>query len=209
MKISQNNCSKSDRQTLSAILANERSRQLLAYLKTEGASTVRDIAVSLAATEQNCPPSELSAPAIKNWQTELQHNYLPRLEAANLIDCQVDGHVRYISAPLDRFDVELPAISEPTDPSWDGATAVLARSYRQQLLSLVVDADGPISLLQLAGRLAEAEPDAVTAATVETPQAVSVVLHHIDLPKLDDIGLLEYDCESRTITATPAGERLL
>lgn len=75
---------------------------------------------------------------------------------------------------------------------------VLSNSRRQHAIEILRDAGGKLSARELSERIAEAE-------TGESPppsnirQSVYVSLHQTHLPKLDDLGIVNYDSDSKTI----------
>lgn len=203
MRAVQSECPGPDRQRLSAIFSDATARRLLSCLQS-GPATPGDLATSLAAADRDCPPAAVRPEDQRRYRQRLYHDHLPRLEAADLVDRPAGELVRLIPVPSDRFDVSLPAFDEPDDPNWPAAAAVLARPYRYPLLSLLVDADDPVPLSVLAGNLAESDPE-----SAEPSRDLSVALHHVDLPKLADVGVVSYDTETTTAVATPNARSLL
>jgi len=203
MKTVQSECPAPDRKRLSAVLSDDRARHLLGCLQS-GPSSPSDLAVSLAATERGCTPSAVPPAVKRRYQQQLHHDFLPRLEAADLIERTANGLARLDPVRTESFDVTLPDFDEPEDPSWTAAAAVLARPYRYRVLSLLTEAEGQVSLSALAADLAHAEPD-----VTDTPRSLSISLHHVDLPKLAEVGLVTYDHEAHTVAATPAARALL
>lgn len=192
-----------DRQRLSTVLRDCRSRHLLHCLQ-DGPLTVRDLAVTLAAAELGSGRPAVETDERRQYQSLLRHNYLPRLTDAGLLVRSGDGLVRLGPLPLDRFDVQFPPLEDPDHPSWPAAATVLGRPYRYSVVSQVA-ADDTVSLSALADRVAES----TSLDTEATPRSLAVTLHHVDLPKLASVDLLEYDDVSRTVTRTPATETVL
>ncbi|MDS0280917.1 DUF7344 domain-containing protein [Haloarcula onubensis] len=195
-------CSRHDRFQLSTALADQRSRQLLSCLQ-DGPATVRDLAVALAASDLDCARSAVTATDRRQYHQQLDHRYLPRLNDVGLVTRSPDGFVEYVPTVLDGFEVEFPSLAEPTDPSWPAAAAVLGRAYRHSLVSLVAEV-GSASLSQLTDQLAGAD-----GTPGQRPRELAITLHHVDLPKLAAVGLLNYDYESRTATRTADTETVL
>lgn len=203
MQTAQSDCPAPDRQHLSAVLSDDRTRHLLGCLQS-GPSSPAALATALAATERECAPAAVPPAVEQRYRARIHHDYLPRLEAAGLIARTGDGRIRLEPVRTDHFDVSLPDFDEPAEPSWTAAAAVLARPYRHRLLSLLADAGGPVSVSSLAADLARAEP-----ALADIPRPLSVTLHHVDLPKLAAVELVTYDADDKTATATPAAQSLL
>lgn len=75
---------------------------------------------------------------------------------------------------------------------------VLSNSRRQHALEILEEAGGELSARELSERIAEAETGESPPPT-NIRQSVYVSLHQTHLPKLDDLGIVEYDSESKTI----------
>lgn len=73
---------------------------------------------------------------------------------------------------------------------------VLADERRRALLDVLAADPQPAGLGDVAGALAETAP--CSDADVED---LLVSLHHVHLPLLDDVGVLEYDPERRRVQA--------
>lgn len=205
MKIAQS--SMRDRQQLSSILADRRSRRLL-YCLQDGPATTRDLAVALAAAERDCARAAVTDRDRRRYRRSLQHNYLPRLTDAGLLSQSPDGLVRYVSTALGRFEVRFPSLDEPDHPLWPATAAVLGRAYRYPLVTQVARAEDAVSLSRLAEGLVESDSAAVEE-TVGDSRSLAVALYHVDLPKLASVDLLRYDSAARTAASTPATETVL
>jgi hypothetical protein len=206
MKIAQSGCSQTDRHQLSTILADRCSRRIIDCLQP-GPLTARDLAVTLAADESDCARSAVGSADREEYRQLLEHSALPRLTDAGLVDRGSDGLLRYVPAALDQYEIQFPALDEPDHSSWPAVAAVLGRAYRHPLLSLVADSES-VSLSRLAALLVETDSPALGESSA-TPRSLSVTLHHVDLPKLAAVDLLEYDTETRTATPTAATETVL
>lgn len=89
-----------------------------------------------------------------------------------------------------------------------GSTADLTESERHRLLEddrrrrvleVLADRSGPIRLREMAVAVADRETGG-DADDPETVSAVATALHHIHLPKLDELGVLAYDLDDNRIT---------
>ncbi len=98
--------------------------------------------------------------------------------------------------------VSTPGIDGP-DAGVDAMLDVLGSRQRRHVLSALVDRHAPVALDDLVA--------AVAARGTETPGAdapdarrdgLRTRFHHVHLPKLDDVGLVEYDHDARTVEAT-------
>lgn len=74
---------------------------------------------------------------------------------------------------------------------------LLTEEQRRLALEVLADRDGgPIELADLAAAIAERERGAADEAAVER---VAVTLHHNHLPRMDALGVLDYDPASRLV----------
>lgn len=87
----------------------------------------------------------------------------------------------------------------------DELLKVLAANRRRRVIRALLDADGTVSLTELADEVARERADADGVPT--DPERVEISLHHVHLPKLADAGLVviaESDGETRLkFTETP------
>lgn len=80
---------------------------------------------------------------------------------------------------------------------WDGTGEPLADHRCRSVLSYLVQADGRADLAELS-----------RSALAGDAERAQLRLHHVVLPKLDDVGLLTYDLESQTVELARAGSRV-
>lgn len=79
---------------------------------------------------------------------------------------------------------------------------VSTSTRRRLIIDILEDEPTPISLEELARSLAEREDnEASEEGKIERDQlaAIATSLHHIHLPYMDDLGILEYDSASRML----------
>lgn len=96
--------------------------------------------------------------------------------------------------------MSVPDLRDPEDPVWDAVSAVLTRPYRQELVAIVADRDSRIAVEELITELLDRSPRAPAPGD---ERALASTLHHADLPKLAEVGLIEYDAGERTVAPTP------
>lgn len=84
----------------------------------------------------------------------------------------------------------------------------LSDQQRRAIVSYLATADGSVSLRELADHLATSDDDTGGPTRSAPPsKKLLVKLHHVQLPKLDEAGLVEYAPEKRRVAY--AGEWLL
>jgi len=184
------------RRHLLSILKTDRGRQLLTILyQSTTPLTRRDLAVQLSAGEQDKPPSAVTDTERTQLSVALQHHYLPKLEQIGLIRQHSEGVV-----PTERLSRANPALLSPAlkDASWDVLAVVLAYPCRQRIVSMVTTQRGPLELEAIATELAT-DASAKPCCHGDMPQR-KLLLHHRDLPALDDVGLIDYNSEEQTVT---------
>lgn len=187
-----------DSPILSSILADPRQRRILALLLEQPHPlTDRDLAVQLAAREAEKPPSDVAEEDLQQILVELYHWYLPELQKTGWIDRHPEGIVTTEQFPFGDADSSLPPLQDPEVP-WEALATLLARPRRGHIVSILARQDQSLSLEKLAARLAAYERISGTAERGDS--ALSGTLHHVDLPRLDEVGLIEYDPEENTIT---------
>lgn len=186
----------SDELEQSSILADPRHRRILSILQTQSEPIpVDELCRRLAAAEGD----GTSAVDRRSIRTDLRHRCLPNLEAVGWIDRRPDG-IRFDDRRFaETVDISPAALAAPDDPVWEVVAAILARTYRRTILSIVAD-DGAITVGDLAAELRE-RTDGTGAARSEDGR-LPLALHHVDLPKLAAIGVIEYDRAEKTVDAT-------
>lgn len=193
-----------DSQLISTILSDVRQRRILSILADQASPlTERDLAVQLASHELDQPPSKTSESDRRTREIALHHQKLPKLAAAGLIERIPAGVslVPWFPIDVDAYDVPVPPANDPEDPAWDLMAAVVKRPYRQHVVSLVAEATDPIPLDVLASELAENDQFQIDSGA-SAYDRVTVRLHHVDLPKLEELGVLDYDHRERTVTSS-------
>lgn len=184
--------------TLSSILADPCQRHILALLLEQPQPlTDRDLAVQLAARESEKQSSEVAEEDVQQLLVDLYHQYLPELQTIGWIDRRPEGIVLTDQFPSEEIESSLPPLQD-ADRQWEILTTLLARPRRQHIVSILAGQEHPLTLEKLAVRLTAYEQ--ITGTTDGDDPTLSVTLHHVDLPRLDEAGLIEYDPEEKTIT---------
>lgn len=123
----------------------------------------------------------------------LHHVHLPNLADAGLIDRSGDT-VSLTDHPL--FDcpgIDVEALVD--GDGWDALTAIASEPRRRYLLDVVDAADAPVPLEQLA---------ALVGSRVENgpgTEQLKSLFHHVDLPRLAEIGVVTYNREEQMVAA--------
>lgn len=105
---------------------------------------------------------------------------------------------------FDTTDTGAPGVRE-TEPQTSDRRESLAVERRHRLLEALSERTPPVALSTAAESLARGtERD---SPAIETRDRLETALHHTHLPKLDDVGVVDYDPESRLIYPTEASSR--
>ncbi|SFG01515.1 hypothetical protein SAMN04488063_1134 [Halopelagius inordinatus] len=101
---------------------------------------------------------------------------------------------------------QLDSLAETDDVSRNDLFEALTESRRRTVLATIATAGTPIELRSLARAVAREETD-VTDADVpeEAFERVSVSLYHTHLPKLANLGLIEFDARERVVESAADG----
>lgn len=172
----------------------DRRRAILACLLDDAPLRVPTLAERLAADD-----AAASAPdpeAVDRVAANLHHVHLPALEAVGLIDRdRAAGTV----APSDHLLYDDPDFRGflAADDGLDDLVECLADDCRRAVLKVLDEREEPITRDDLAR--AAAPPLSARA------EELRVDLHHVHLPKLDAMGLLEYDASTAIVEPAGAG----
>lgn len=100
---------------------------------------------------------------------------------------------------------QLDPLTEANDVSRDNLFEALADSRRRIALSTIAAAGTPIELRTLARSVAREETDSVDEVSQEAFERVSLSLYHAHLPKLANLGLIEFDARERVVESAIDG----
>lgn len=84
---------------------------------------------------------------------------------------------------------------------------VLSNERRQLILEFLGQADGPLSARDLSEKIAAAETDESPPPT-NIRQSAYVSLHQTHLPKLDELGIVNYDQSAKTVELNDRAHRI-
>lgn len=177
-------------------LTSLRRRRILAIL-VDGSDPVEvtELARRLAAVEEGCLPTTVSDEATDELLIDLQHVQLPALVEAGLLD-RDEGEETVVAADHPAFDD--PAFRHLVESRGDVDDVVdtLASERRRLVLAVLQARDEPVGRSALAREVAAYQRNESSPSAVEE---VEVTLHHVHLPKLEAVGLVERDAEAETV----------
>lgn len=193
--------SRSDAELLAAA-AVPRRRVILATLRDRGKLPVSDLATRVVAREEGISTNEVSGARRDQVLTTLHHKHVPALADTGLVVYEHDEEEPLVG----------PVIWLADDPTFDAIEAafatgrtdevvgtLLADSVRELIVSLLRERGGSLTIDDLARALAAVErTDGCPPSEGAVASAVAS-LHHVHLPKLDDVGIVEYDADGRVV----------
>lgn len=194
----------------SSILADPRQRRILSILRNRSQPlTERDLSVQLTARETGRAPSNITEDDHQPIQVDLYHRCLPKLESEGWITRHPAGIIA--AEPLSFGDEGStpPDVHNPTHLSWEAVGALLARPQRQDLVSIIAGQHGHLTLEELATAVTERSHTTWPADQRGDEPTLLSTLHHVDLPKLAEVGLIKYSPEEKTLTRTASLETLV
>lgn len=92
-------------------------------------------------------------------------------------------------------------LSGATDVDRGETVAALAHQQRRRVLGILQAADAPLGLADLAVELARRDDE---EDVWERAEHHRLKLYHRHVPKLEDVGLVEFDEERRAVSLSPA-----
>lgn len=188
-------------QAVPSILDNPRQRRLFSILRNRShPMTNRDLAVQLTAEQGQKSPSAVTGEECQRIRILLHHVDLPKFEAAGLIEREPEGVVATDQNPLDDLEMLFQQAQGVESLPEGTVSALVNRPRRQAVLSILSNQRGLISLDELATELASQEMDTRATDGGMNDTDLRSRLHHVDLPTLDDVGLIEYDSEEKIIS---------
>ena len=78
----------------------------------------------------------------------------------------------------------------------------LANERRRTILSVLAEERTPMGVPTLARAVAERDSDADGSSAEERVERAHISLYHVDLPKLDAVGVVDYDRDRGTVEAS-------
>lgn len=104
----------------------------------------------------------------------------------------------------------VPSTGRTDGRSRDGTLSVLANERRRTVLTCMRNETDPVSLSELAERVAAAERDAPPPRVAkDRVERTKISLHHSHLPKLAEADAVEYDTVDRTVELDDGALELL
>lgn len=177
----------------------DRRRRTLLDLLLDRVSPVaeREVAIHLAATEQEKSITGVTQDEVQTIRADLHHVQLPTLEEAGLIEWDRNEETVTTKGHPALWNPDFKRIIKTKAPGWNAVIANLADVNRRIILAVLADQDGPLSRTELAQEVLTRKSDGDPQSDLET---FLISLHHVHLPKLADAELVVYDADTKTVT---------
>lgn len=176
----------------SSILDDPRQRRILSILRDRSEPVdLAELATELAAMEAEEERDRI--------RIDLRHRCLPKLESVGWIERR-DRRVRAAEPLPFGAGSPLPALDELDEQFWDAVDVLVGYPRRQELLSAIGEQRYPRTLDGLVRELTDRDNSAWDEYDDES--TVRTLLYHVDLPKLEDVGLVEYDRDEQQVMRT-------
>ena len=181
-------------------LSSATSRRLVSLLaeRPEPLSPAA-LAVVRAVEDHDGTPAAVSPRAIRRHRIELVHAELPRLAASGLIDYDGDAAAATAEgvAAVRTLEAAIPA-----DVDGEKLLAAMKHDRRRTVVSVLARTPHErVTLTGLAVAVTSVEQDEdLTRIDQSTLEEVQTTLHHVHLPKLAEVGFVEYDAETLRVT---------
>lgn len=185
--------------TLLDLCVAPQRRIVLEALCESGPLSMASLADRVAARRLDVAPGSVTEEAHERAAVGLHHNHLPKLSDAGFVELAEDDDATMVSLTHRIESDRIRDLIESAQGSWEELNALLGEDRRRHVVTLLLSADGPLALDEIAKRIAERECSEVDATDGEHLESIRVSLHHLHLPTLTEVGILDYDPETRFV----------
>lgn len=188
-----------DAATLLDLAVAPQRRIVLQSLCASGPLSLASLADRVAAHRLDVLPTEVPEEAHEQAAVGLYHNHLEKLSEAGFVECTEDGDATMVAltSPIDADRID--ELIEFAEGSWKELNALLGADRRRHVVSVLLSANGSLPFEELAEGVVARERSEGGAADEEHLESVRTSLHHLHLPKLGEVGVLDYDSGSRLV----------
>lgn len=179
-------------------LSAGRRRRLLATLHERDAPvSMSELAATLAAAECETDPAAVSTDAARSVRLSLAHVHLPKLVDHDLVAWDQSGETVTLTDNPVHDDEVFADLVETEGEEWDDVISCLANERRRQLLAVLGERERALDRGEVAVEVAALEAGGEPSESVV--RDVERDLSHVHLPKLDEVGLVDYDRDAATV----------
>lgn len=116
----------------------------------------------------------------------------------------------YTTAGENREQAQTDALEAAREDSLDTVFTVLSDQRRRYILDCLDEYDTPMALNDLAEEVAVREYDSpITEISVTQVKEVSISLHHVHVPRMEDAGLVEYERDDNLVALSEDGQEVI
>lgn len=191
------------------LLAVERRRVTLDVLTNESATIhLDDLAEAVAEREVN--ESVASEEGVEHVTISLHTNHLPKMKDFGVIDYDPEEQL-VIRNPASDWSGGGTAMENRTTSAQSEYTAemsdtdyhrLLAHGRRRTALEVLSELTPPVELEDLAALVVVQESSGLVSSD-EQEASVAIALHHAHLPKMDELGIIEYNQDAGRVERGP------
>ncbi|SEH16535.1 hypothetical protein SAMN04487967_2690 [Natronorubrum sediminis] len=174
------------------ILRNPRRLRLLEELRMH--RTRVSLASLTTAIVERESPDVSNGEARYNVRLSLLHNHLPRLADYGIVEWDTESGVELVDdSPL--YPADLSRLLEYCrQENGEDLLEAIVHPVRLEIVSLLTEHEQPATLEYIASTLAAHDVGSTD------PLQVKRMLHHVHLPTLEAVGLLEFDHDTGVVT---------
>ena len=192
-------------------LRNERRRDALRVLEEDGASVeFGELATAVAAGENDVPGSRLTEKQRKRVYVSLYQTHIPLLADTGFVSYDSAGGEVQITSKGQAALEYLAVVEEgmvTDDATVDRILDIIRNERRRRVLSHLVNSNGRSNLTELSESIAAWENDVdVNEVTSSQRKRAYVSLYQAHLPKMADLGIVDYHKARGVVELTALGE---
>ncbi|KAB1186939.1 MULTISPECIES: hypothetical protein [Haloferax] len=188
------------------VLESPVRRRILCVLLERRTVAFRELTSALSRSSESVP-SDDDLDDQHALLASLHHTHVPKLERAELVSVHSEDDVLSLDLHPDIYRGPLTAhlLRSVDQEVWAAVAAVYRDNRRGAVLTLLAQSGPTQTMESLASRLVESSVrgiDRSVSGGRETKADVEITLHHVHLPVLANVGLVDYDVTSGEVTYT-------
>lgn len=160
-----------------------------------GSLTLDALAERVVAGQREVSRGDVREDAVEQTTVGLYHNHLQQLADAGIVDLADSGRDTTVALTPDLEPEYVRELIEAGGGDWNALQAILNDERGQYATRVLSNADGPLSIDELAEAVAFLERGEPECTNGEFLESVRISLHHVHLPRLGEAGVTSYDDE--------------
>lgn len=176
-------------------------RAVLESLCASTESSLEELAERVVAERRDVEPAAVPSDARESALVSLYHNHLQQLSEADLVDLDQSGDIATVTLASSVDEARIRELIDAGAGCWETLGILLGDPRRERVASLLASADdAALPLGDLARAIAALERGEAGAPPETAVESTRVSLHHVHLPKLSNVGVVEYDPEAAEVS---------